>query len=178
MSTLATRSAIIRFVRLHPMGAGLRARLHWNGRLAANGDGLPPLGGSAVVDYAAPLAGPVAVIPSGKHGFAAGGYAEGDAAIGSPEGGAPLGWAEGPYAIGEYAQPLGYCEIAVPLTLRDGAYTIGVALMDMAGNVAAGQEIAVSVAALPRPAARARAESVSAGLLRLAWDESPDLRLE
>lgn len=175
MSTIAHRQPTIRFPRLHKFQVGSQVLIYWNGSRAANGDGVA--GGVAPVNYAAALAGPLDVWPNGQRSIFGGRFGRGGFGVDGGDGNAG-GFGTGPFAIGEFCSPGGWFEWAFPFVLRDGDYAVGVRMCDGLGNVTTSPtvELTFTVAAIPRPATRARIVSWDDGgnVLNIAWQHSPD----
>lgn len=169
------RRPALRFPRPHEFPVGTRVLICWNGARAGNGDGRP--GGDAEIDYARPLAGPIALWPDGAQphlfggGFGGGGFA-------SP-GARPwdaMGFGRGPFGIGAFGAGGGFWSWEFPFQMRDGLYRLDLLLVDAVGNrqEPPGSRIDLTVAALPRPAAHLSVRVEDEDLV-VAWEASPDL---
>lgn len=174
---LAHRRPTIQFPRLHDAEFGASWRLHWNGQRAANGDGKPGADGAAI-DYANAIAGPYELWTTGKLGYGLGGYGLGDYGCGGAHVQPAMGYGEAGYGVGGYGVPGGWASWQFPYDLRDGSYLVGVVLLDARGNVAGvAAELAIEVAAVPRPPRAIRLDSYDGpnNVLVVSFDSSPDL---
>lgn len=175
--SLTTRRPTIRFPRLHVLEADAQALLYWNGRRASNGDGVATGG---AVDYAAPLAGPLAIFTADKLGALLGGALAGAALVGNGLSAASLGALQGPALIGPAFQPAGYWSWQFPFSLRNGVYLVGVVIGDAIGNLSpSAVESTFEIAAAPRAPSGLSLISYDAGgdVLSLNWIGSADLML-
>ena len=181
MPTVATRQPTLTIIRPHAVEPGCTVKVAGNiGRLP-NGDGAPTavlagpvLPGSA---YDSAIASGLPLWEAGQESFLGGGFADGgfleDAA--APVLG--LGFLDAGFLDGPFLDATGVFTFKVPFPLRDGAYLLGVRLADALGHEQTSpvNEVAFTVAALPRAPRDARIEGYAAGLTTIAWDASPDI---
>ena len=181
MPTVATRQPTLTIVRPHAVEPGCAVKVAGNIARLPNGDGAPTavlagpvLPGSA---YDSPLASGLPLWESGQESFLGGGFLDGgfleDAA--APVLG--MGFLDAGFLDGPFLDATGDFTYRVPFPLRDGTYLLGVRLTDALGNEQTGtvNEVAFTVAALPRAPQDARIEGYAAGLTTIAWDASPDI---
>lgn len=173
---LGNRNPTVSIRRRHDVEPGLSVAFYGDLTRASNADGLP---GGGSPDYASALASGIPLWPFGQRSMYGGGYCHHPFARPGMASARGVGFAAAGYAMGGYCVPTSPLNWQVPFPLRDGDYVFGIRLADRLGNEATtpAMEVALTIAALPRPAVDARLESYDAGtkMIGVAWQASPDV---
>lgn len=172
------RRPTISIRRRHDVEPSLQVAMYADLTRAANGDGLP---GNGTVDYATPRTSGIPLWPAGQRTMYGGGFCRRRFARPAAMPAAGFGFASGGFAASPYCSPIPPFTWQVPFPLRDGNYVFGIRLSDRLGHEATSpvMELALSVAALPRPVSEARLVSYDAGskIMAVAWNASPDVEV-